>query len=242
MELTFLGKGSAFNTKLGNNSAYIKFDTSLFLLDCGGTVFSKLMEQDESGNFILKDVTSVHVAITHLHPDHVGSLGDLIYFCYYALDILPIIIYPNAVDLEYLLYKMGIRKLLYNIDDLREGQTHGYKNNNLNFYLEPVEVEHYRGQLSYAYLIQTNDKTIYYSGDANEVPQDIYQMLLSGRINEFYHEISGRAFNPEEYWPHFQYYKALSMFDSSIRNKIYFMHMDEEFNSEQAILDGFGVV
>ena len=42
--LNFIGVGSAFNTELGNNSAFIKKQNSLILVDCGGTVFHKLQE------------------------------------------------------------------------------------------------------------------------------------------------------------------------------------------------------
>lgn len=43
-QLKFLGTGSAFNTKLGNTSAYLLNNdkSAMLLFDCGETVFSKL--------------------------------------------------------------------------------------------------------------------------------------------------------------------------------------------------------
>jgi len=43
--LSFICTGSAFNTKLGNNSAYVKAGTTLFLIDCGSTTFQRLIDK-----------------------------------------------------------------------------------------------------------------------------------------------------------------------------------------------------
>lgn len=75
--IKFLGNGSAFNEELGNNSAFIKDEklNKLLLIDCGSSVFGSLLKAG-----ILNGVKEVNVLITHLHPDHVGSLGDLFFF------------------------------------------------------------------------------------------------------------------------------------------------------------------
>jgi len=36
--LKFIGSGSAFNTKLGNNSAYYKEGNQMLLIDCGSNI------------------------------------------------------------------------------------------------------------------------------------------------------------------------------------------------------------
>lgn len=46
--LKFIGTGSAFNTKLGSNSAYLKNNNSVILFDCGGDVFSKLKYEQKN--------------------------------------------------------------------------------------------------------------------------------------------------------------------------------------------------
>ena len=73
--LKFIGTGSAFNTELGNTSAYIKQDQTLFILDCGETAFTRMKQLN-----IFEDVKNVYIAITHMHPDHVGSLGSLVFY------------------------------------------------------------------------------------------------------------------------------------------------------------------
>ena len=105
--LKFLGRGSAFNTKEGNTSAYIKENDVLFLIDCGSNIFAKIIDIN-----LLDNVKEVHVAITHTHPDHIGSLGDLIFYCYYILNIKVNIITPNKTIID-LLELMGIEKNLY---------------------------------------------------------------------------------------------------------------------------------
>ena len=43
--LKFIGTGSAFNTELGNTSAYIKQNKTLLLIDAGPTVFARAKER-----------------------------------------------------------------------------------------------------------------------------------------------------------------------------------------------------
>lgn len=43
-KISFIGRGSAFNTELGNTSAFVKKGNTLLLIDCGGTVFHRLQE------------------------------------------------------------------------------------------------------------------------------------------------------------------------------------------------------
>ena len=82
MKLKFIGTGSAFNTKLGNTSAYIKENNTLLLLDCGELTFDRILSLN-----LLSDVNEVHIAVTHTHPDHIGSLGSLIFYCYFIKKI-----------------------------------------------------------------------------------------------------------------------------------------------------------
>ena len=78
MELKFLGRGSAFNVEEGNTSAYYKSKNDMLLIDCGSDVFKKIVKKH-----LLDNVYDLYIAITHSHPDHIGSLGDLIFYCYY---------------------------------------------------------------------------------------------------------------------------------------------------------------
>lgn len=100
-DLKFLGKGSAFNEKELNTSAYLIKEDNLFLIDCGATVFHEIQKKK-----LLDGINHVYVLLTHLHADHAGSLGTLIHYCKYSLDIDINIIYPDDNLLRlYLMYQ-----------------------------------------------------------------------------------------------------------------------------------------
>lgn len=80
MELKFLGRGAGFNPKEGNTSAYFIENNELFLIDCGNSVFERLIKMD-----ILKNVDSINLMITHTHSDHIGSIGILVSYLFCEL-------------------------------------------------------------------------------------------------------------------------------------------------------------
>lgn len=80
MKLSFLGRGSAFNPKEGNNSAYFISDNQLFLIDCGENIFGKILE-----NKLLDNIETINLMITHTHSDHVGSLGSLVNYAFLCI-------------------------------------------------------------------------------------------------------------------------------------------------------------
>ena len=109
--LNFIGTGSAFNTELGNNSAFVKNNDSLILIDCGGTVFHRLQELS-----LLDGLQNLYIVITHTHPDHIGSLGDLIFYSYYILKQRPTIFFKSKELLEGILVNIGVTAEMYNIN------------------------------------------------------------------------------------------------------------------------------
>ena len=112
-ELGFLGIGSAFNTELGNTSAFLKKNNSLLLIDCGGTVFHRLQELS-----LLEELENLYIVITHTHPDHVGSLGEVIFYSYYILKHKPNIFFPNKELIERFLDSIGVTSEMYNLNSL----------------------------------------------------------------------------------------------------------------------------
>ena len=88
--LKFIGTGSAFNTELGNTSAYLKSNETLLLIDCGESVFARIKKIN-----LLEDVKNVYIIITHLHSDHVASLATLIEYLNIFKGIVPNIILTN---------------------------------------------------------------------------------------------------------------------------------------------------
>lgn len=158
--LSFLGAGSAFNTKLGNTAAFFIADEILYLFDCGETVFSKIIETN-----LLDNIKGVNVFITHLNGDHVGSLSSLIFYCYLIKKINIFVIYPNE-DINTLLKLNGCTGDEYIYAD--EFGVLAHLSDGIDIFA--VETKHIDHMKSYGYEIWLkNDICIYYSGDTKEV-------------------------------------------------------------------------
>lgn len=244
MLLKFIGTGSAFNTELGNNSAYYKAGSSLLLFDCGCDVFSRLKEKDENGVSILDGVLEISVLITHLKQDHMGSLGTLIEYSYHILGIRIKVIYPNAVELSDSMFRVGVRPDLYTFVHCRANDHSGLVINHMAIIVQPVKTNEYAGVVSYGYIVFIDGTQIYYSGDSRIIPALPLNLLNEGEIEEFYQDISGRPINPEEYWSHLKYGDLIQLIPVGFRSRVFLMHQDEAFTlvSSMAVIDGFGVV
>lgn len=230
--LQFIGTGSAFNYKLGNNSAYVKKGSTLFLIDCGSTTFSRLQKYN-----ILDNIKHTNVLITHLHPDHVSSLGDLIFYCYFILKIKPYIYTPCEQDLISLLDIMGVNRKIYTV--INASEDFCLSNDDVVMNISSVKAVHVENLKCYSYIIKYNNKSIYYSGDASEIDSKILCDLNNGKFDYFYQDtFMGEAIGI----PHMLFENLCEQIDSNIRYKVYCMHLDEEFDSTLAISKGFKVV
>lgn len=225
-ELKFIGRGSAFNVKEGNNSAYIKQDNKFILLDCGENVFQRIIE-----NNLLEDIESVEVLITHLNADHVGSLSTLIFYCYYMKRITPIIYYPSKEikellklmghDKEYILQEIEVN-LMFNISNLK---------------VKFIPVSHMSIMNCYSLNISDEDKKIYYSGDSNDIPKEIIDDL--NEIDEFYQDTCMAEYEGNI---HLSLRKLCELVPDRYRRKVYCMHIDNNGLIGRAQKEGFNVV
>lgn len=227
--LIFLGTGSAFNAKLKNNSCYIKFKDSMLLIDAGGTVFHELQT-----NNILDGVKKLYIIITHTHPDHVGSLGDIIFYSHYIMKIKPVVYFPEANVLLNILNSMGVQNSMY------------FLNSNINsvimddnaeqIKLHFMNVPHVNSIPSFAFIIEILGEKIYYSGDSNTIPQNIIEMLCDNKLHKLYQDVSGLDYEGSSHLP----LKALaSLIPYEFRHKVYCIHHDEYINKDMAEKQGF---
>lgn len=210
MELTFLGKGSAFNPIMKNTSAYFIYDNNFFLLDCGESVFEQIYNLKE-----LRDCEHIYVLITHLHADHIGSLGSLISYCRYVLARHIYIIHPvpSVIDLLTLL---GIDKENYIYQsDLSEDLQ--------DIRVEAISVAHVQDMSCFGYLITAGFETIYYSGDASSIPGTILTRFLAGEINRLYQDTSTSG---SDHPTHCYIGDLENMIPSDRRSFVYCMHLD----------------
>ena len=228
MELKFLGRGSAFNVKEGNTSAYYKKDNILLLIDCGTTVFKSILDKH-----LLDDVKEVNVLITHLHDDHVGSLSSLIMYCYYCEGIKANVFYPNKKAIHtYLSLTGAIEGKLWEEIDLDRLY------NDMLINIVPIETEHCCELESYGYRLEgIGNKNIYYSGDTCK--SDINSNLLNFLYDEVYHDTCLADYDGNV---HTSLRKLCESIPKEFRHKIYCMHLDNDELIEKAKAEGFNVV
>ncbi|BAH05488.1 MBL fold metallo-hydrolase [Clostridium kluyveri] len=226
MTLNFLGRGSAFNIKEGNNSAYIKENNKLILLDCGESVFEKIVSKN-----LLEDIRDVHVLITHLDSDHVGSLSSLIYYTRYIKQIVSNVYFPDS-DLYNLLKIQGHMEgqdYRFNYIDIDTNTSSEFGN------IRPIKVEHIETLNCFGYLLYVKGKLIWYSGDCKNVSNIINEY----EIDEFYQDTCLADYEGN-------IHTSLRILCETIpkhkRSKIYCMHIDCEELIKKAKHEGFNVV
>lgn len=236
MFLNFIGTGGAFNTKLGNNSAYQIFGKHLFLIDCGGTVFDRLIQAG-----ILDNVENVTVLITHFHPDHIGSLGDLIFYCYFNKNLNSAkVISPNMDNLRDLLASMGISEQYYDwaISHVETNTNIVIGNVELSIY--PILTKHDKYLRCYGYYIENtrNYSTCYYSGDASIIPIGVLEDLKEGYIDILYQDTTSLDYEGNI---HLSLRELEELIPQELRQMVVCMHLDKEFNTFKAKQLGFQV-
>lgn len=226
--LNFIGTGSAFNTKLGNTSAYIFHHNSMVLIDCGGTVFHRLMESK-----LLEKLTQLDVIITHTHPDHIGSLGEVIFYAHYVLNITPKIFFPNSALMNNFLACIGVEPNMYElIAELETVINTDFGDLDLSF----VPVSHVPAIPAYGFIMKSKDSRIYYSGDANDIPVDIVKMLNESHLDYLYQDTCGLEYDGNA---HLSFGKLCAIIPKELRNKVVCIHHDNFLDNTKVILEGF---
>lgn len=237
--LKFIGSGSAFNTELGNNGAYIKKDNILFMIDCGSSTFDRLMKSN-----LLDGVERIYVLLTHTHPDHVGSLGDLIFYGYYAMGEMMkpsvSVITPYGMEINNLLERMGVQESLYKLLESNIGtESMEISDGDFEIKITPIPAQHVKELPCYGYIIGYEIENAYYSGDSNHIPHRILRHLHNGYYDYFYQDTCIADYEGNV---HLSLRKLDELVDHSVRSKVYCMHLDNGFDIEKAKGMGFGVV
>ncbi len=228
----FIGSGSAFNTKNGNTSAFVKSDNSLLLIDCGGTVFHRLQELS-----LLEGLENLYIIITHTHPDHVGSLGEVIFYSYYILKRRPTIFFPKKELIEGFLTSIGVSAEMYKLNSFERIEVNDTKLG--EFSIEFLPVSHVDTIPAYGFIMRLNEKSFYYSGDANNISVSVVNRIMSGEIDRVYQDTCGLDYQGNN---HLSLKKLCSIVQPEFRNKIYCMHLDKHITNEEIRDKGFNVV
>jgi len=230
--LKFIGTGSAFNTKLGNTSAYIKENNTLLLIDCGELTFDRILSLN-----LLDDVNEVHIAVTHTHPDHIGSLGSFIFYCYFIKQIKPIFHAANSDFIE-LLEIMGITEEHCEFDNCVISQFAEIEK--LNLQLLFIVNKHVEELTSFGILLLNiiTRENAYYSGDSYEIPKSILYGLECGELNYLYQDTCKADYDGNV---HVSLGRLAELIPTELRNRVYIMHMDSGFDVSEAKELGFNV-
>ncbi|PJZ18732.1 ribonuclease Z [Bacillus cereus] len=243
--LNFYGVGSAFNTKLGNNGAFLKtenmlnFDT-LFLIDCGSATYSRLEEKG-----LLHQLRHFKVLMTHTHPDHIGSLGDLVYHSYY--DVTPLMepkltIYaPSDLmnSVQQALLSVGVTSDLYMTHKLDVEEDNQIEAIAGLTSIKPHRVIHAPELICYGYTLTIHDKVVYYSGDSNMIPENVRYDFIGGHIDYFYQDTCTKDYEGNV---HLSLAKLTELIPEELRHKVYCMHLDKKFPRTKASQLGFNIV
>jgi len=230
--LKFLGRGSAFNVKEGNTSAYTAEKGSILLFDCGESVFNAMRQQN-----VLQGIPDVNVLITHTHPDHAGSLGTLaMYTRFEKKSRLNILLDENALHLkniEGLLEASGVKPDWVNFKNV---DTLGFDNvGNLRF----VPTSHCDEIKSHGIAFDTPCGSSYYSGDTREITQ-IYDIITGGNtIDKVYVDVTTLDYSKNV---HLSLRELDQAIPQGLREKFYCMHVNNDDCIARAKQLGFNVV
>ena len=213
--LKFVGCGAALYPKLYNSNAYFEIDDDLFLLDCGETAFR---QHYMAGHFNGKK--SVTVLITHMHTDHIGSLGTLIVYCYLQLGIRTCVIFPEPEKLKTVFTLTGVDPEHYALyaNIAQSGET--------RVAAEPIRVKHHDVMVNaYGLLLDIRGTKVYFSGDTGEIPERILEMLMHGELTAMYQDTSMN----EHGGVHCDFDHLQATIPPEYRHKVYCMHYDGEY-------------
>ena len=231
--LKFIGIGSAFNTAEGNTSAYIKKNGILFLIDCGSANFHFMKE---SG--FLDDVEEIHVYITHTHSDHIGSLGDLILYMYYAKGEIKnrVTVYAvSEIGVDKYLMMNGVALPCYNFEPLDEHGSFSV----LGYTMIPMKTSHVPELLSYGLLIENKKgKLAMYTGDTNELSESVNQWFEDGVLEYLYVDTCSQDYDGNV---HLSLRTLHNTVKKKYRDSVWCMHLDEKFDKELARSLGFKI-
>lgn len=173
--INFLGVGNSFDIINKNTSAYYKKDDLLLLIDCGETVFETIINEN-----LLYNINRIDILITHMHSDHVGSLGTLLFY----LDKINIqnvnVYYPNKEVMKQFIKIIQTYTSNYKIYKPEENELYKIKS---------IKQKHSIFE-AYGYLLNINNSIIYYSGDTKIIKKEILDMFIDGEIDEFYQDVT----------------------------------------------------
>ena len=197
MRMKFLGIGAAYNPSWGSNSAFFMAGKQLYLMDCGESVFGCMADRPE-----LAECEAVNILITHLHSDHIGSLGSFISYCRHVLG-KPVLVASPDHALAVILKLTGIEEEEYEFrTEFAEAFPGGIR-------VKPLEVVHALHMRCFGYYLSDGHKT--------------------GEVAHVYQEAT---FKEKQHPSHCSLKKLCESVPEELRARVTCMHFGEDFQAE----------
>ncbi len=232
--LHFLGCGAAFNPSLGSTAAYVREGDRLLLLDCGESVFERLLR-----GHVLDGVRELNIALSHLHSDHCGSLGSTVLYARFSLHAEVRLLMPPGEET----YAASVRTLLgfYGVpeDAWRMMVPAGLKPFQAVRSLRYVRTDHDPRMICFSFELETPAGGIFYSADTRTTAQMEAFIASHSRIAAIYMEMAETDTPGSIHLPLARLQAALP---KELRGKTFLMHLASSRCEDLAREAGFSVV
>ena len=228
-KLQFLGRGSGYNVTEGNTCGFIKKDDTLLLIDCGEGIVEKVVTKN-----LIDGIKNIHVLITHMHSDHIGSLGSFVGYCYWKQKIRTNIYFQEKEKIsEFLKLTGAVEDESFIVNDANDKRI-----NELKLTVNASLTKHVKTLNTYSFLLKFDyGNHIFYSGDTYETNFDVIPYLKEGNI--LYHDT---CLNDGEGNVHTSLRVLSELIPVKYRKQVYCIHIDGENFIKKAIAEGFKVV
>lgn len=234
MELTFTGRGAAFNPKEGNTNAFFIENNILFLVDCGESMFATLKQ-----HHILDNIQEIYVLISHTHSDHCGSLGSIGLYCQFVLGRPLKIVVPH--NEEYIQSLKNLMKIFGNTTQAyeivyEEEIDHKFT----TFDRVRYDLTQHDFELTcYSFIFETKQGAIFYSADTRVVDNLVHFIGTHNDIDRIYMEVTNINVPMDV---HLYIGDLLPVITEEIKEKIYMMHLRNEECMQRVLEEGFKIV
>ena len=176
----------------------------------------------------------MHILITHMHSDHVGSLGGFIGFCFWKYKITSKVYFKEKEKIKLFLELLG----------LRENETFEVLDPNnkrieaLGLNINCKLTKHVEALNTYSYILKFDKgNNIFYSGDTYETNIDIVEFLKAGNL--VYHDT---CIDDSKGNVHTSLRKLSELVPKEYRNQVYCIHIDGDNFDEEANKQGFNII
>jgi glyoxylase-like metal-dependent hydrolase (beta-lactamase superfamily II) len=172
--------------------------------------------------------------VTHLHADHVGSLGSLISYSFYVTGKKVRVLHPLDTIVQ-LLDLLGIKRSCYEFVKIEEGVDVDVGE---GIMAKPIRVEHVTDMTCFAYILSDGEEKIYFSGDAKIMPQEVVEGLADGSIDRAYQDTSAKE---SDHPTHATISYLETAIPQELRKKVFCIHLDYDYR-HMLEAKGFGTL